>query len=352
MKISNTSCKSPAKFGRLLVFLLCCCVPLWLAHADDCQFSGVNRIVAVCDIHGAYDAAVSTLQQAGVIGDHLACSGGDTHLVFTGDLLDRGPGSRQVIDLVMRLEREAVHAGGQVHQLLGNHEVMNLIGDIRYVSDPEYAAFSEDESAEEREYWYQQYRLGQPVDADEQAIRSEFDQKAPPGYFGYRRAFRGDGFYGKWLLEKPLMIVVNGTAFVHGGAPPYVAQHGLEGVNGTLKSDLLNYVTALSALEDASILSPLDRYREAPAILTSKIENGQLEDAQLTSAQAILKLRQSPLHGPEGPTWYRGTAACKPLIEGGGLNAALNKIGANTYCVWTLCNKNASCAATHELTHY
>ena len=328
MKTTNESCYSPAKFSRLFVLLLCICMPLSLVQADDWQFSGVNRIVAVGDIHGAYDAAVATLQEAGVIDDNLAWSGSDTHLVLTGDLLDRGPGSRQVMDLVMRLEREAVRTGGQVHQLLGNHEVMNLIGDVRYVSDPEYAAFSEDESAQEREYWYQQYRLGQPVDADEQAIRSEFDQKAPPGYFGYRRAFRGDGFYGKWLLEKPLMIVVNETAFVHGGAPPYVAQHGLEGVNGALKSDLLNYVTALSALEDASVLSPLDRYREAPAILTSKMENGQLDDAQVTSAQAILKLRESPLHGPEGPTWYRGTAACKPLIEGDGLNAALIKINA------------------------
>jgi hypothetical protein len=87
-------------------------------------------------------------------------------------------------------------------------EVMNLIGDVRYVSDPEYAAFSEDESAEEREYWYQHYRRGQSTETDELAIRSEFDKKAPPGYFGYRRAFRGDGYYGGWLLEKPLMMVV------------------------------------------------------------------------------------------------------------------------------------------------
>ena len=328
MKNNFASCSSSDKFGRLLVFLLCFYMPLSLAQAEDWQFSGVNRIVAVGDIHGAYDDMVATFQEAGVIDNNLAWSGADTHLVLTGDLLDRGPGSRQVMDLVMRLEREAARAGGEVHQLLGNHEVMNLIGDVRYVSDPEYAAFSEDESAEEREYWYQQFRRSQPADADERAIRSEFDQKAPPGYFGYRRAFRGDGFYGKWLLEKPLMIVVNGTAFVHGGAPPYVAQHGLEGVNGTLKSDLLNYVTALSTLEDASILSPVDRFREAPAILTSKMESGQLDDAHVTSAQAILKLRESPLHGPEGPTWYRGTAACKSLIEGDGLNAALNRIGA------------------------
>lgn len=328
VKNLHVSRYSFSQFSQLLVLLLCFCTPLSLAIADDWQFSGVERIVAVGDIHGAYDAMVATLQEAGVIDDNLAWTGANTHLVLTGDLLDRGPESRQVMDLVMRLEREAVRAGGQVHQLLGNHEVMNLIGDVRYVSDPEYAAFSEDESAEEREYWYQLFRRNQLADADEPVIKSEFSQKAPPGFFGYRRAFRGDGIYGKWLLEKPLMIVINGTAFVHGGAPPYVAEHGLAGVNDTLKTDLLNYVTAMSFLEDESILSPVDRFREAPSVLTSKMEAGQLDGTLLASAQAILKLRKSPLHGPEGPTWYRGTAACNPLIEGDNLDAALNKIGA------------------------
>ena len=130
-------------------------------------------------------------------------------MVFTGDLLDRGPGSRQVMDLIMRLEREAVRAGGQVHQLLGNHEVMNLIGDVRYVSDPEYAAFSEDESAEEREYWYRLFRRNQPADADEPMIRSEFNQKAPPGFFGYRRAFRGTALCNPLIEGDELIVALN-----------------------------------------------------------------------------------------------------------------------------------------------
>lgn len=329
MKTNQVSFKRPIGFGHLLTFLLFCFLTLSSALADDWHFSDVNRIVAVSDIHGAYGALVTTLQKADVIDDSLAWSGGETHLVVTGDLLDRGPGSRQVMDLIMRLERESKRAGGQVHQLLGNHEVMNLIGDVRYVADAEYAAFAEDESAEEREYWYQLYRRNQPADTDELTIRSEFDQKAPPGYFGHRRAFRSDGYYGKWLLEKPLMIVVNDTAFVHGGAPPYVAEHGLAGINGTLKMDLVNYVTTLSTLEDASVLSPVDRYREAPAILEEKMAGGQLDDEQVVLAQAILTLRKSPLNGPAGPTWYRGTATCNPLMEGDVLNAALDRIGAN-----------------------
>lgn len=329
MKINTLSWGRPSGFGPLLACLLCCCISISPVLADDWHFSGVGRIVAVSDIHGAYDAVVATFQQADVIDENLAWSGGETHLVVTGDLLDRGPGSRKVMDLIMRLEREAARAGGRVHQLLGNHEVMNLIGDLRYVADAEYAAFADDESAEEREYWYQLYRRGQTADKEELTIRAEFDQKAPPGYFGHRRAFRSDGYYGKWLLEKPLMVVVNDTAFVHGGAPPYVAEHGLAGINGTLKMDLVNYVTTLSALEDASVLNPIDRYREAPAILEEKMTSGQLDDEQMVSAQAILRLRQSPLNGPEGPTWYRGTATCNPLMEGDVLNAALDKIGAS-----------------------
>jgi hypothetical protein len=271
---------------------------------------------------------LATFQESGVIDENHAWNGAETHLVITGDLLDRGPDSRHVVNLIMRLEREAALAGGQVHQLLGNHEVMNLIGDLRYVSMPEYAAFSDEESAQEREHWYQQYRRSQPADADELTVRSEFNEKAPPGFFGHRRAFRNDGFYGKWLLEKPLMIVINDTAFVHGGVPPYVAEHGLAGVNGALKTDLLKFLTALSTLGDAGILSPIDRFRDQPSILAAKMEAWQLDDALMSSAQVVVDHRNSPINTPDGPLWYRGSSTCNGLIEGDGLNTALSRIGA------------------------
>jgi len=303
-------------------------MPVSSALADEWHFSNVERIVAVSDIHGAYDALVATLQKSSVIDGSLAWSGGKTHFVITGDLLDRGPESRRVMDLIIRLEREAARAGGQVHQLLGNHEVMNLIGDLRYVSMPEYAAFSDEESAQEREQWYQHFRRSQPADTDELTVRSEFDAKAPPGFFGHRRALRNDGTYGKWLLEKPLMIVINDTAFVHGGVPTYVAKYGLAGVNGTLKIDLLNFLTALSILEDAGILSPIDRFRDQPSIIAAKMEAGQLDDALMASAQVVVDHRNSPINTPDGPLWYRGSSACNGLIEGDALSTALSRIGA------------------------
>lgn len=312
----------------LLAVVLCLAAPLAFAEPDEWRYSGVDRIVAVGDVHGAYDALVATLQASNVIDDNLAWSGGKTHFVSTGDLLDRGPDSRRVMDLIMRLEDEAKLAGGRVHQLLGNHEVMNLIGDLRYVSKQEYAAFLDIETAKERKQWYKQFRHDKPADSDETAIRWEFNEKAPPGYFGHRRAFRHDGIYGKWLLEKPLMVVINDTAFVHGGVPPDVAEYALAGSNSTLKKDLYDYVTTRAGLDDAVIMNPIYRFKETPAILSEKASAGKISDTWVSAAQNIIDLSNSPLHGPAGPTWYRGTATCNRLIEGDALNSALSQVGA------------------------
>lgn len=310
------------------LLLALCCPPSVLAQVDEWQFSNVNRIVAVGDVHGAFEALVATLQAADVIDEGLTWSGADTHLVMTGDLLDRGPDSRRIMDLIMRLEQEAAAAGGQVHQLLGNHEVMNLIGDVRYVSLAEFAAFSPEESAAEREHWFQRFLADQPEDADEFIVQTQFDEKAPPGFFGHRRAFRADGEYGKWLLEKPLMVVINGTAFTHGGAPPFVAEHGLAGVNGSLKKDLVDYVSTLSGLIDKDVLSPVVGFREQQSSLAERMEAGEIDEADVASAQAIIDLGSSPIHSSTGPLWYRGTALCNRLIEEDGLKAALARIGA------------------------
>jgi hypothetical protein len=321
--------KRTSPVSGLVLFLVWLFLPLSLAQADEWHYTDVERIVAVSDIHGAYFALVETLQEAEVIDKRLAWSGGKTHLVITGDLLDRGADSRRVMDLVMRLEIEAPRAGGRVHQLLGNHEVMNLIGDLRYVADEEYAAFLDIESVEEREFWFERFRNSKPVDVNESTVRDEFDEKAPPGFFGHRRAFRSDGEYGKWLLDKPFMVVINDTAFVHGGVPPFVLEHGLAGVNVGLKKDLSEYVTTSATLVDAGVLSPIDGFKQVPTMLHEKIAARQLEEDLAASSQWAIDLSRSPLHGPIGPTWYRGTASCNALIEGDDLSAALGAIGAS-----------------------
>ena len=325
-------CRSPRLFVWVALLF-----GSWLAdgaaHAEDWHYRGVDRVVAVSDVHGAYDAFVATLQAADILDEDLSWSGDETHLVITGDLLDRGPESRRAMDLVMRLESEAREAGGRVHQLLGNHEVMNLIGDLRYVSEEEYASYQDLESAKEREHWYRQFRQSMPDDIDDGELESIFATVAPPGFFGHRRAFQADGKYGRWLLAKPFAIVVNETAFVHGGAPPFVAEQGLAGINEGLKQDLADYLSVRAKLSKLTGLSPTARFKEIPSLLIKRLESGGLRGQSAKLAEELIDLSRSPLHSPTGPTWYRGTVRCSSLVESDPLNAALGRIGATRIVV-------------------
>ena len=101
-------------------------------------------------MHGAYEGFLSILRFTGLADEHGHWAGGKAHLVQTGDVLDRGKDAPKVLDLLMRLEGEARKAGGRVHALLGNHEVMNMLGDLRYVNAEEYEAFRTSESIDRR----------------------------------------------------------------------------------------------------------------------------------------------------------------------------------------------------------
>jgi hypothetical protein len=298
------------------------------AVAGDWRFSGVERVVAISDVHGAYDAMISTLTKAGVLGQEQGWSGGATHLVITGDILDRGPDSRKVMDLLMRLESEALDDGGRVHLLLGNHEIMNLIGDLRYVSKEEYAAFADDESEQDREKWFDVYRKDRSNNADIEMLRHEYTRKYPPGFFGLRHAFSSRGKYGPWLMTKPLMVVINGTAFVHGGLSSLVAKLGLDGVNGELKSQVSDYVVLVDKLVDEGVLDPTNNFYEHEDVLGNLSRNRRWTPEVNAAIRTVLKLNKGSIHSPDSPLWYRGTVGCGPLIEEDKLAASLAALDA------------------------
>jgi hypothetical protein len=299
------------------------------AHAGDWRWSSIDRVVAVSDVHGAFGAMTETLINAAVLDEEFHWKGGGTHLVITGDLLDRGPDSRKVMDLIMRLEKEALDIGGRVHLLLGNHEVMNLIGDLRYVSKEEYAAFADDESAEDRERWFQVYRAARPDNPNENELREEFLDKYPAGFFGLRRAFGTQGTYGPWLLSKPLLVVINGTAFVHGGLSPLVAELGLEGINRELKTQVSDYVTQTEILIDNGILDPTENFYRHGEILEALPEDPERPEHIRSAIEKVVELNHASVHGQNSPLWYRGTVGCGPLIEEDKLAGGLAAIEAD-----------------------
>ena len=288
------------------------------------RWDGVNRIVAVGDVHGAYDELFASLRQTGLIDDTGAWSGGSNHLVSLGDLVDRGPRSRDVMDLLMGLESEAAEAGGKVHLILGNHEVMNLTGELDYVSAEEYAAFAADASDERRAREYSAWleRTGPADGADAQA---SFDAAFPTGFFAHRDAFSPEGTYGRWLLDKPVLIVINSTAFVHAGLSGMISKRGPETINDTAATDIRAYLDVFGQLTTAGTLGPETPFNDRVAAARNA------EDADL--ADRLENLMASPMFDADGPVWYRGTSWCHPMTEVIHLQRQLETLGAERVVV-------------------
>lgn len=97
-----------------------------------------ERVVAIGDLHGDLGAAKKALRAAGATDDRGAWIGGKLVVVQTGDQIDRGAEDREVLDLFERLKGEAARAGGELISLAGNHEIMNVQFDFRYVVPEAY----------------------------------------------------------------------------------------------------------------------------------------------------------------------------------------------------------------------
>ncbi|MGE0580922.1 MAG: metallophosphoesterase [Steroidobacteraceae bacterium] len=298
---------------------------------------GVARIVAIGDVHGALPEYESILRATGLIDAAGHWSGGETFLVSTGDLIDRGADSPAVVALLRRLEAEAPAAGGRVLATLGNHELMNLTGDLRYVVAPDYAAEAAQEDAATRDAAFAALRShGEWAGLEEAAARAAFDKQFPQGWFARQQAFSAAGDVGRWLLARPLMVRVNGILFTHGGLPPGLATTSLEALNTTgLHQDLLDYTAAWHALVAAGLLDPDtdDDARVALAEQRLAAYTGA-DHERLEALVATLKRTDaSPVHDVAGPLWYRGSAMCYSAYETDTVAAVLGQLSASSVVV-------------------
>jgi len=216
-----------------------------------------QRIVAVGDLHGDFDAWGRIARAAGVMDANGHWSGGKTILVQLGDVTDRGPDSLKIVRSLQQLQKEAPRKGGKAIVVLGNHEAMNLVGDNRYTTAGEYAAFVDAQSATRRDRVYEANRAGieaaakttSPALTPDQ-IRSAWMADHPRGWVEHRVAWGPSGDLGKWATSNPAIVKIGGTLFVHGGISAEYAKQPLDAVNARV-------ATAMGAADDsdASILS-------------------------------------------------------------------------------------------------
>jgi hypothetical protein len=240
------------RFLTLLLALVFLSLPL--AAEIPCVWTGVELVVAVGDLHGDYANFITILKGIKVIDGKLHWAAGRTHLVQTGDILDRGPEGRRIFDFLINLEREAEAAGGYVHCLTGNHEEMNMAGIAfdypEYVTVEQFLSFLPDDYKQQRENRFRQRWLAQNRSASRddgppsEALRAFWmevlrsDQEARSQYLKF---FRQN--YGQWIARHNTVIKINDTVFVHGGINEKYALKPLAEINDMVRSDFQNLLS-------------------------------------------------------------------------------------------------------------
>ena len=317
---------------------------------------GASRIVAIGDIHGEIAGFKSILRAAGLTDANGRWSGGRTQLIQTGDYTDRGEGTRAVLDLLMTLEQQARSAGGRAFAVLGNHEVMNLIGDTRDVTREIFATFADANSEKKRnDAWEQYARIGaqklarnEPVAEVYRQTREAWLTTHPPGYVEYREAFAPRGKYGAWLRDKPIVTEVNGNIFMHAGIAPALAPLKLDDLNVQVRDEVRRLDRFVDRLVEAGLATRTFTLQEILMVAQNEIiqanaviaaaqaegkppDRGRLNVPLLMEAQEILKIDTWVSINPDGALWYRGLATEPDDPTGGPFAALLAKYGAKRF---------------------
>lgn len=154
------------------------------------EYEDQQPILAISDIESGFKALRDFLLAHQVIDDRLNWTFGQGHLVLVGDFVDRGDSVTQVLWLIYHLEQQAVQIGGQVHYIIGNHEIKNLQANFQ--------------SATEK-YHHIAAMLGK----------------------SQQQLYGDDAFLGRWLASKNSIERINGVLFTHGGIHPDIANFAL-----------------------------------------------------------------------------------------------------------------------------
>jgi len=204
-----------------------------------------ERIIAVGDLHGDFNAWEAIAREAGLADARDNWTGGKTVFVQLGDVTDRGPNSLEIIESQRKLQAQAPKSGGRVIFVMGNHEAMNVTGDLRYVHPGEYDAFKDEKSeARIKGTWKANekailafYHERQPELSDKQ-IKELWFAANPPGKLEHRRAWQPGGDLGRWAAGLPAVIQIGDTLFAHGGLSVERALEPLGDINGSIDAAL------------------------------------------------------------------------------------------------------------------
>jgi len=294
-------------------------------------------------VHGEYDSLVALLRGVQLIDDQQRWCGNTSMLVQLGDLVDRGPRAKQVMDLMIRLQGEAAAANGSVVVLWGNHELMQLFGDFRYVHPLELLPYAALESSDEYNagiesvFTFLQQDVPQlPLygsyysalrrsyahhgSVSVTALRRHFKR----GFFAHNRLWHPLNVYGQWLLDvarHPLMAKVGTTLMVHAGLHERFTFHDI----GVLNQQFATSVRiALALLEECVNLGYCHRAFGVDSMVRAVQYEQATRDGDLSHLtapvrelfEAVTRLTaQSIIFASDSPVWYERTvSSCARIL--------------------------------------
>jgi hypothetical protein len=300
------------------VWVLVSAVVAW-AGPTNTPAGPPESVVAIGDVHGDFENFVVILRRTGLTNQQNHWAGGKTTFVQVGDLLDRGPKPREVMDLMMALEKEAPQAGGRVVGLLGNHEVMNIMGDLRYVTPGNYASFADGNSEKRQKSGYAEYvkwkdshaslfaELPQPMELTE----SEWMARHPAGFIEQREAFGPKGAYGEWLRGHTAVAEIDGIIFLHGGIHPDLTKTKLDAMNNRIHDEIKAFDASKQYLQNENLILPFFTLQEIYSVLRAEI-SVELKSRVPANSERQAKIQEFLKQGEwlsvrvDGPVWFRG----------------------------------------------
>ncbi|XP_031476609.1 shewanella-like protein phosphatase 2 [Nymphaea colorata] len=188
-----------------------------------------GRLVAVGDIHGDLQKAKQSLRIAKIIDENDRWIGGNTMVVQVGDILDRGGEELKILYFLEKLKQEASKSGGDLIVMNGNHEIMNMSRDFRYVTKAGFKEF---------ENWADWFNVGVHIKKLCNVLDDKFDAfRGIPTNLNRESRARiaalrpGGPISTRFLASNPTILVVGDSVFVHSGVLPGHVEYGLERIN-------------------------------------------------------------------------------------------------------------------------
>lgn len=323
----NLRCSSAGRLSPLSLRALLRFVPVLAVFSLSLTLSAAPSsvppadsasVIAVADVHNAFEEFVAILKRVSLIDAQNHWSGGKTTFVQVGDLLDRGPKPREVLDLMMALEKQAPEAGGHVVSLLGNHELMNLMGDLRYVAPANYTEFADSNSPDRQKAAYNEFvewrskhsalltELAHPMEVTE----AEWIARHPLGFIEQREAFGPKGKYGEWLRGHDAVAEIGGVLFLHGGLAPAVAGNKVEAMNKRIREEIKNFDALKQYFQNEKLILPFFTLQEIAALLQAELALEAKTRSNAGERQGKIQefLKQGEWLGVrvDGPLWFRG----------------------------------------------